>query len=220
MGLASFISILEKRKLHFSRLDKLKDPHEGSYTKLHMENWKDLCQRIKIEKPQSPYTMLRNINSKTAFVSCWSMNEVESEAMWLLYSGKEEGVAIKSSYLKLKKSIEKLECVEIGKITYIDYDLDSFPEGNTFFSIMHKRKAFEHEKEVRLVKCRYDLIQENEVPEFEAIDIDINFVIDGIFINPYSPEWYAESVRAVINKFCPDLSPKVKWSSMRAEPIY
>lgn len=39
----------------------------------------------------------------------------------------------------------------IGLVKYIDYDKDVFPLDNTFYPFTHKRKSFEHEREVRFL---------------------------------------------------------------------
>ena len=58
---------------------------------------------------------------KYVAVNCWHENEHESAAMWKLYIKSVEGIAIQSTYSKLKKSFINDEIIFIGKVKYIDY---------------------------------------------------------------------------------------------------
>ena len=76
------------------------------------------------------------------------MNESESDAMWKLYGNPAgETVAIKTNVGRLKKSLENSAIVVfIGKIMYEE---NNIPEGNLYFPVLHKRKPFQHEEELR-----------------------------------------------------------------------
>jgi len=56
------------------------------------------------------------------------MNDTESHAMWRLYCGAEQGVAVQTVYEKLANSITDPE-MYIGLVSYIDYDRDWFSQG-------------------------------------------------------------------------------------------
>ncbi len=75
------------------------------------------------------------------------MNEHESAAMWKLYAQTNEAVAIQSTYQKLASCLP--ENVFVGVVHYIDYETQWLPEGNAMWPFVHKRKSFEHERELR-----------------------------------------------------------------------
>ena len=219
MDLPKFINLLDTRKLFLARVDKLKDAHEGSLTPDHAKA--NLRQALyfgptiagALEQDQKYRQKLR----KRTFVSCWHLNEGESEAMWRLYCGCTEGIAIKTTYNKLAESIADPE-MYIGLVTYIDYEngKQSFPTISTdsdwppkykyFYPFMHKRKSFEHEREARMIKTAWDDENNREIEE-PGISIPWNLEqnIDSIYVNPYAADWYVDVVKTVVAKFGPKL---------------
>lgn len=156
------------------------------------------------------------------------MNDSESEAMWLLYCGSKEGVAIRTTYEKLRISLSDPE-MYIGLITYKDYGKDGYllyqldpewpPEHGDYYPFMHKRKAFEHEHEVRVIK-KVDTTVSGEGSAGIRLGWDLEKVIDEIYVNPYADDSYFDAVKAVVTKFAPQLEGVLRWSSMKSEPLY
>lgn len=222
MTLAGLVSVLETGALNLARLDLLNDPHEGSFPRTLVN-----ARNLSLEREGFPQQMLSHIIAmgqqvrKACYVSCWAMNEYESEALWRLYGGGREGVAIKSKYQALVDSISNDDRLYVGCVRYIDYETEWFPDGNVYYPVMHKRRAFAHEHEVRIVKMSPGL-QGPEVtdPALFKVPIDRNSLIEEIYVNPYSQEWYAEAVKSVVGKFAPTLAARVKWSAMKGTPLY
>ena len=48
--------------------------------------------------------MIKDLRRFT-LVNCWHENQDESDAMWKLYSGVEDGIAIKTDFQSLSKSL-------------------------------------------------------------------------------------------------------------------
>lgn len=82
-------------------------------------------------------------------INCWHMNEHESAAMWKLYLKSNEGIAVQSSYNKLRDCIIDDEQVLVGMVKYLDYEAEHIDPGNILSAFVYKRKSFEHEREVR-----------------------------------------------------------------------
>jgi len=101
MDFTKFVSLLDRQQLFFSRTDKLGDPFEGSCPKRNLEPRAELMgdtsERI------SEYS--KWIREFTA-VNCWHMNKYESAAMWKLYLKSDEGIAIKSTFRRLRDSVK------------------------------------------------------------------------------------------------------------------
>ena len=77
---ASWVSILQKQKLWFTRLDKLRDPHEG-----------------RSEHPYKGHLRSRaEDHTRKGCVNCWTVDKEESDLMWLAYAPN-FGVAIQST---------------------------------------------------------------------------------------------------------------------------
>jgi hypothetical protein len=178
LDFTKFASLINSASLYFARADQLLDPYEGSY-------------------PLTDHHQIR----KQVFLNCWHQSEYESAAMWELYSQKNEGMAIVSTFDKLEASFANGNDYKIhfGKINYIDYSGIDQPSSDPIKPFAYKRKSFEHEKEVRAIihcknqdKCRYKGI---------FIPIDINKVIKHIYVAPYTEDWIVDLVNNLLNKF-------------------
>ena len=157
------------------------------------------------------------------YISCWHMNNTESEAMWKIYCPSNQGVAIQTTYNKLKKSLrENDKDIFIGMVRYLEYDKDFFQIGNTFAPFMHKRSSFSFENEVRALKQLYQGFKQKEMELPLGIEIEWNIseVIDHIYINSYSEKWYSEVIKAVVRAFAPELESKIMWSILKSTPLY
>jgi hypothetical protein len=152
MDFTKFVSMLIKRGLFFSRLDRLGDPFEGSFPKL---NTQDEFQPVdpSILDPEAFIKSMKGLRQcikhmrQWVYANCWYMSEYESAAMWSLYARTEEAICIRSTFTKLQKQLPdnaSLRCVN-----YIDYNNDTLPTSDEIWPFAQKRLSFEHEKEVR-----------------------------------------------------------------------
>ncbi len=93
--------------------------------------------------------------------------------------------------------------------------------GNLFFPIMHKRKSFEHERELRAVRCDVQACEKGmEKPPNcgESIPVDLGKLIQNIYVAPSAPEWFLKLVEDICTKF--ELNVPISRSSQDAEPMY
>ena len=217
IDLTKLLSLLETQSVYFCRSGKLNDPFECSITKPALE-------AMKKEVPLPTQKIFHSFKEK-AFLSCWHLSEYESEAMWKLYSNFNLGIAIKSSVGGLMKSfsIEERYDIYIGEVNYLDYEKDFFNYGNIFCYFCNKRESFECEKEIRAM-----VSHALENPERKAnesydglgvnIKVDLNQLIENIYIAPFSPPWYFDLVKSVLKRYNTefDVSP----SSLDREPLF
>jgi len=227
LDFTKFISILESRELHFTRVDKFYDKFEGSGSKPYVqkrdEGLKKLGEAIyRIMKPSMSrfYKEFR----KFVFVNCWDIKDYESAAMWNLYLKSNEGVAIQSTFNKLKTSFkdDKENAIFIGKVKYIDYSKDFMNCKFFFEQALYKRKSFSHENELRLMTLRipiklkngkiivYDYVSDFQVkigsPYYEGnmfengvnIPTNLDILIEKIYVSPTAPEWFFNLVIGVL----------------------
>ena len=225
MDFTKFVSLLDKNSLFFSRADRLDDPFEGSYSKANVE------LRPKVYEGNIPQHIFNQLGKfikslkKFTAINSWHLNEHESAAMWKLYLKTNEGIAVQSTFARLKTSLkDKSHNIYIGKVKYIDYEKDWIPENNYFYPFIHKRKSFEHERELRA------LIQEIPAkdgdlnlskPLFEyglGVPIDLDILIEKIYVAPICPDWLFDLVKSVANKY--ELNKEVLRSSLEDVPIY
>lgn len=230
LDLWKFIDLLNTRELYLSRVDKLDDPHEGSITRPQHVGFRmdEFLADVPLSPSPEQRARYRQELRKRTYVSCWHVNQHESEAMWRLYSNAAQGIAIRTTYEKLSNSLSDPD-MYIGLITYKDFEKEAFCllwleshwpiNYGDFAPFMHKRLAFQHEREVRIIKMTDEAIDEN----WEAgirLDWDLSQIIDGIYVNPYAQDCYYNVVQAVVQKFAPELKGMVEWSRMKGEPLY
>ena len=139
------------------------------------------------------------------FVCAWHMAEQESAAMWKLYARTEEAVCIRSTYAKLQKFLP--DEVYLGRVNYIDYTQHVIPLSNAFWPIVHKRKSFEHEREIRAVICDlakgFEGFRNKKMPDIDGVwqNVDLASLVESVYVAPTAPQWFKETLQATITQF-------------------
>ncbi len=213
MDFTKYVSLLEKQALFFARADKLGDSFEGSYSKVNEELRPLFMQRLYDEK-EIPEGALKNMADglknirRSMLINCWHQSSYESAAMWKLYSREEDGITIKTDFNSLKNSFTCSQDIYIGSVNYVDYNSHFIPENNAFFSYLHKRKSFEHEKEVRAINLR-SASQDDEVSmqlyndliSGAYYEIDLSILIKKVVVAPFAPDWFLELIKSVTARY-------------------
>ena len=227
-----FVSMLKTQSLFFSRADKFDDPFEGAkgLAKNEVEwnsNYKEyfkyaIGRSLQITESQierhsevilDGFKMLCKATRLYTFINCWHKNNHESEAMWKLYcSDLNQGLAIKTTYKKLYRELNKKNDIEIGEVQYIDYR-NQFVDPQAAF--WFKRKSFEHEKEVRALIHNF---QDFEEKEGINIPVSLNHLIDEVYVSPIASQWFVEIVDDITKKY--GLDKRVRQSDLGAKPFY
>lgn len=141
-------------------------------------------------------------------VNCWHLNTSESAAMWQVYSGRGFGVAIVSNAERLKKAFEKTsECLYFGKIQYKDYEKFTVDIGNLFNSVLIKRKAFSHEREVRIVHSVTAKDTSSMVVDMPGMQIgcDLAELVEEIIVSPHEEDWVFEEIKTLVQQYLPNV---------------
>lgn len=192
MDFTKFVSLLDSRRLYFTRADKFDDPFEGSWPKINVAARQQLPDNIPPEARDSfikAMTSMAEINRnwpRFNAINCWHMNEHESAAMWKLYLKSDEGISIQSTYLKLKESFIDDEKIFLGVTKYIDYDTEWIDGGNMLSPFMYKRKSFEHEREVRALVTKWPVSEggmdfnKDTIAHGLKIRVDIEKMIENV----------------------------------------
>lgn len=214
MDFTKFVSLLDSESLFFTRADKFNDPFEGSWPTINVANRSRLSLQGVSDEVQKEFKAnmealwARNKNwPKYHAINCWHMNNHESAAMWKLYLKSEEGIAIQSQYVKLKNSIIRDEPFYLGLVNYIDYERDIIPESNILSPFVHKRKSFEHEREVRALIMKWPITENGLNWDLETmaggvgIKVELRALIEKVYVAPGTPTWFADLVHTVIGKY-------------------
>lgn len=194
LDLSKFLDMLMSKRLFMSRSDKFEDQYEGTFSEPTYEEIK------KIAANNSKFLDYYKSHREKVVISSWHINEYESFAMWQIFTKNNEGLAIQSTIGRLKKSLETERKTEqhIGQVNYIDYKKELIPFDDTFFPFLFKRKSFQYEREVRIIS---DVSSDNlKINDGLKIDVDINQLIERIYIHPKSENWYKNLVIELVEK--------------------
>jgi hypothetical protein len=219
VDLANFVSMLDSGCLFFSSVRILDDKWEAVFRPRVKEVWEK-------HQPRANFDRLRDYVRVRAFVSCWHMNDGESDAMWKLYSRGGDNVAIRSTCERFQEGVAGCkEKIHLGEVDYkndADYDygrvIDSAPGAAvlniTNLLLLWKRPSFEHEREVRAFHYT-----DSPAPTTDGIPIpvDLNVLLDEIRVSPRSAKWLRDLVENILLKYGLGHVP-VRQSSMDDEP--
>ena len=222
------VDLLNTHCLFFTQAEYFEDIFEGSLTKETVKaRSKQFDELMKNGKLNKKYTLdfwqkSGEDSKKEMAINCWHMNNYESAAMWKLYLKSNEGIAIQSTYSRLIESLNENEVsINVGTVTYVDYEKDFIPYGNGFSAYVHKRKSFEHERELRCIIWQVAGDNIDKV-NFEQggvkIKVNLEKLIENIFVSPDSPPWLTELVIDVVKKF--GINVTVTNSRLNDKPIY
>lgn len=227
--------LLTSKELWFSHLSKFDDPYEAIL--VNSTNSEPSLVDIFSDDDQrySNETYSRTRTYAFSHANCWHINEGESAALWNQYGGDQNAVAIKSTSKRLRDELEsKPYWMAFGKVEYgLNGDMEN--------SVFRKREDFEYEREYRAVVYDYSrfasiigswgrikeeykkyngMYREPSIvdlmSEGEAIEIDLENLIEEVYVDPTANERFVKAVRDVVSEFvdCP-----VKSSSLFDEPI-
>jgi len=226
MSFHSFVDLIQSKCLNFVRPKVWEDPYEGFiFQKLKTENGKNEIRELIKPFPENiakkVFLDLALKFEKTFYAQSWSLCP-ESDAMWRIYNFERKTIRIEV----LETQVRRIDDIMIIDVDYHDeIDLKKEIEkiglsnDQTKFSEVFrlKRKAFEHEEEVRLIYQYKDAINEKTDAEkklfenalagtelegilsglnktysdFYKLDIsNIPNFIDSVCIHPQAPDWF------------------------------
>jgi len=222
MDFPKFTSMLVRKGLFFVRASALSDLHEGSMPEANLKA-RDIRNKD-LRKFWKDRGRHREWIRQWTKMSCWHMNDGESEAMWRIYSDSGKAIAIQSTFERLRGVLKKK--IICGEIEYIDYQTKIIPEPSYVAPFMHKRKSFIHERELRaltmdewprLSATHYDY-SAKATDEGELVPVNLRALIERVLISPLAPIWYLNAARDVVKKY--GLKCEVSRSSLDSDPFY
>ena len=194
LDLSKFLDLLLSRKLFMSRSDKFEDQYEGTFSEPTYEEIK----KLSVNNPE--FLNYYKSHREKVVISSWHINEYESFAMWQIFTQNSEGLAIQSTIGRLQKAmdVEKDFNQYIGEVNYIDSKKEYIPFDDMFFPFLFKRKSFQYEREVRIIA---DLSEHDiKINDGLKIEVDIDQLIEKIYIHPKSENWYKKLVIELVDK--------------------
>lgn len=212
LDFTKFVSLLDRRSLHFSRTDKLDDPFEGTYPRMPGLS----------ESDRQELETISAIHQSSILVDCWHGNPYESEAMWKLYADWERGIAVRTTFRDMRESFTCSEDIFIGLVRYIDYETEEIDLSLQLEPYITKRKSFEHEREVRAISVLTEYENGQPVSSEEKYaaglyhEVDLDRLIGEVLVAPRAADWFVELVGSVMHRY--GLEADVRRSTLADPP--
>jgi hypothetical protein len=211
MDLSKYVSLLHSAALFFSRVDCMDDPYEGAASHANRSFRPDFDARGVPQAVLDDLSPHRQWERQWTFINCWHMNEYESDAMWRLYARTTDAVAIQSTFSRLQEVLPS--SAFLGVVQYIDYNTEWMPEGNAYYRFMHKRRSFEHERELRaLIQATplkpdpggsagqiFDYIENTK--RGQEAPVELVQLIEKIYVAPTAASWFRDVVKSITAKY-------------------
>jgi len=223
LDFTKYVSLLSSRGIFFSKSDFFDDPYEGSTAQTNFNRRRAEYKNLNI--PDETFTLmsdlLKNVRQWT-YINCWHINEHESAAMWKLYAKTNEAVAIQSTYNKLKGCLSGK--AYLGIVNYIDYESEWFPKDDTMWPFVHKRKSFEHERELRAIIQDIPVVDSFKKPGLpnpesgRIVPINLTDLIEFVYVSPDSSVWFHNLVKDVTEKY--NFTFEVRQSHLAKDPVF
>lgn len=219
MSFSRFSWLLQRKQLWLARADKLGDPWEIALAGNQLDH---IAERHPIttlpltgkETETAMQRIARIIPAwrQKTFVNCWSASYHESHALWRIYCGPTEGVAVQSTLGRLQDS----STVPIYQVTY--GTPGAHRRTPTLEDLVtQKRQMFAYEQEVRLVYIaepgQHETLAIRE--DGRCLDWRPEDHIDFVRVHPLADASFMEAVRSAVEHYSPELRDRVVWSAMR-----
>ncbi len=231
MSFPKFASLLEKSALYCSQVAELSDRFEGSLPKIVANMLENSNKKLEMSKTDLVSTEpgLYSSGRYDCYVSCWCIQEDESNALWRIYTSGEGGIALKTTYKRLVSAVHLKSLV--GCVNYIDFATynNLLPIYNTLAPVMLKRREYEYEKEVRIAFALPLLFKGGDREGLQVVetpgkkypvglymDVELDALISEVIVSPNAAPWYFDSVTWLVQQS--GLQIPVRWSRMREEP--
>ncbi len=228
MSFAKFMSMLDSRSLFLSSIASVDDQFEGSLPRGNVLLHRWLREReasADSERGSPDIEEFARRRRRSVVVNCWHRSEHESVAMWRLYAGGREGVAVRTTAADLRGCFLESPPTFVLPVRYIDFDEDTVDEINDFPRYLVKRKPFEFESEVRAIK--FDVpMKDGEIdrsPESYRRPgvrnkVDLGLLMGEVIVAPGAGSWFFELVTEVTARHVSGVA--VRRSSLDWQPVW
>lgn len=180
-----FEDFIEKNALYLASLSTQEDIEEGLLSQPARIHEAEFYLRYNNTKAVSQIPEMENDIRNHTFISCWTMDEMETMSKWEAYCPSGTGILVRTRYSKLRSLIpHPFQKYFIGLVKYGDRRSDMINYGNAFNQTMFKdRSRFQNENEVRVMKFDAECKQGFIYLPMQAIDL-----IDEMVMHPQASD--------------------------------
>lgn len=215
VDLPKLLDILRTRQLYLRRADGFKDRLEGAlFPSLRASLDKASADGLIAENGDTFWRRARLSN----YVSCWNIDAKDNMALWQLYGGATNSVALTTTVERLSRcALHWKENVHIRRVSYVDHiKHNTFVVGQYSDVLGYKSEAYRYEKELRIILRRPVKQLESNPSELRMPITDINDLIRSIVVAPESGAYFYESVKDLCRRY--DLISPVRRSKLSLVP--
>ena len=228
MDFTRYVAMLEQEGVFFAGVDRLNDRFEGSIPEPSAKQYEAAKRELSEAGlsvnggEQVPYRELLRKMRPRVLVSSWHMNQQESAAMWSLYGHSENAIAVRATYAKLRDVLQSAEQeIYLGAVRYISYEDDEIPLEHLLWPFIHKRRSFEHERELRALmiddqQARLGKNAPNGGGSWVKTPLDE--LIEEVYVAPDAEPWVRELVERVSCRY--GLEKPVRQSALDKDPLF
>jgi hypothetical protein len=226
IALDKFADLLLNQRLFFTRIDKLPDRYERELPPGVIASRRTLLKRQGVDSDQivnelQTFRERHEARLRECLVNCWTVDREESYALWKIYlGGSAAGVAIRTSFSKLKRAIlsrnKRDERALYGGVVRYDYYRPS-GEPTIFRLLTTKREYYKYEKELRLFLLDPPSISSNDAElrlgsQKPYLEVDIQSLIEDIYVSPFAGQWFVDTVSQLVGSLQSTLNARIQES--------
>lgn len=200
MDLPKYLDLLRSKTLYLRRADGFSDRFEGALTPIFRKSFDESYAKGEIEYDADYFYRRSRTGS---FVSCWSLGADDNMALWQLYGGVSNSVAVMSTLDKIiDMALGWQTNVLIEKVKYIDH----FKNPNMIIGrytdvLQFKHEAYEYEEEVRIIVPKQDEGWERNPMSLRMSVSNIESLIQSVIVAPEAGTWFYELVKDLSRKY-------------------
>jgi hypothetical protein len=196
-----------KKQLWMSRADRLGDPWEISLAGNQLEHVisrhpitpiTDRPIRPKTETAMQRSERINRLWRQRTFISCWNASDHESHALWRIYCGSSDGVALQTTFARLRQSVGGLPVYSVA------YEIPGMRRQTPTVVdlVTKKRPMFAYEQEVRVVR---DATSESFPEEVLGYPLEWNpeLILQSVLIHPEADFSFMETVTVAVAHYAP-----------------
>lgn len=225
MDLTKFLDLILNQTIYLRRIDEFEDPYEGfiseAYENELAKRYKSIQEDYLIENSirdslHSQHLQALKLMPKYAYASCWYLGDIESAAMWKLYGGTKNCVAICTTIYDLQVAFDESDDDDLGimHLRPVRYVGESSPVDTQSYlrPMFEKRSSFLHENEFRalyLLRQGYVNLQtpnSHNLPRVDEVknekgkkfEIDVHKLIKQIVISPTADLYFHSIVEKIV----------------------
>lgn len=203
VDLPKFVDFLRTKELYLRQASRFDDHLEGTLPEAIRRSARDLPDFV--AKHGDPI-IWENKNKDRTYLSCWTLGEKDNMALWKLYGGASQSVAITTTVDRLAMVVPswaKYGRVGVKKVRYINH-AGRLPNGaygldDGVFGLKHTAYGFE--KEVRIVVTCPIPEEQAESQNSIRVPASLDCFVRSIVVAPEAEDWFFDLVLDITRRY-------------------